>query len=76
MVKLKTAGPELLIIDDPVDAKHAFSDVIRQGVNDTWDQLLSSWLNHLEESGVLLIMQRLHEDDLSWHLLKKVKSIC
>ena len=65
---------DILVIDDPIDAKHAFSDVIRQGVNDTWDQSLSSRLNHLEESGVLLIMQRLHEDDLSGHLLKKVKS--
>jgi phage terminase large subunit-like protein len=65
---------DVIIIDDPIDAKHAFSDVIRQGVNDTWDQSLSSRLNHLEESGVLLIMQRLHEDDLTGHLLKKVKS--
>lgn len=65
---------DCIIIDDPIDAKHAFSDVIRQGVNDTWDQALSSRLNHLEESGVLLIMQRLHEDDLTGHLLKKVKS--
>jgi predicted phage terminase large subunit-like protein len=65
---------DVILIDDPIDAKHAFSDVIRQGVNDTWDQSLSSRLNHLEESGVLLIMQRLHEDDLSGHLLKKVKS--
>lgn len=65
---------DLLIIDDPIDAKHAFSDVIRTSVNETWDQSLSSRLNDLEESGVLLIMQRLHEDDLSGHLQKKVKT--
>lgn len=65
---------DLLIIDDPIDAKHAFSDVIRQSVNDTWDQALSSRLNSLEDSGVLLIMQRLHTDDLSGHLQKKVKT--
>lgn len=65
---------DYLIIDDPIDAKHAFSDVIRQSVNDTWDQSLSSRLNDLSESGVLLIMQRLHTADLAGHLLKKVKT--
>lgn len=65
---------DCLLLDDLIDAKHAFSDVIRKGVNDTWDQSLSSRLNHLEESGVLLIMQRLHEQDITGHLLKKVKS--
>jgi phage terminase large subunit-like protein len=65
---------DLMIIDDPMDAKQGFSDVIRQGVNDAWDQGLSSRLNDLEHSGVVLIMQRLHEDDLTGHLLKKVKS--
>jgi len=63
-----------LLIDDPIDAAQAYSDVIRQGVNDTWDRSLSSRLNDLTESGVLLIMQRVHESDLAGHLLKKVKS--
>jgi len=65
---------DCLLIDDPIDAKQAFSDVIRKSVNDTWDQSLSSRLNHLEESGVILIMQRLHEMDLSGYLREKVKS--
>jgi len=63
-----------VILDDLIDAKHAFSDVIRQSVNDTWDQALSSRLNDPIYSGVILIMQRLHEDDITGHLLKKVKS--
>ena len=65
---------DYLIIDDPIDAKHAFSDVIRVGVNDTYDQTLSTRLNDPNESGILLIMQRLHEGDLSGHLLKKTKT--
>jgi len=48
--------------------------VIRQSVNDTWDQSLSSRLNDLVKSGVLLIMQRVHEIDLAGHLQKKVKA--
>ncbi|MCK5666177.1 MAG: hypothetical protein KAI17_21955, partial [Thiotrichaceae bacterium] len=63
-----------LILDDLIDAKHAFSDVIRQSVNDTYDQSLSTRLNDPSESGILLIMQRLHEDDIAGHLLKKVKT--
>jgi len=63
-----------LIIDDPIDAKHAFSDVIRNGVNNAYDQTLSTRLNDPNTSGVLLIMQRLHEGDLSGHLLKKTKT--
>jgi predicted phage terminase large subunit-like protein len=65
---------DCLLIDDPIDAKKSYSDVIRSGVNDTWDRSLSSRLNDLEKSGVLLIMQRVHEDDLAGHLLKKVNS--
>jgi phage terminase large subunit-like protein len=63
-----------IIVDDPIDAAQSYSDVIRQGVNDTWDRSLSSRLNDLQKSGILLIMQRVHERDLAGHLLKKVKS--
>ena len=63
-----------LIIDDPVDSQQAFSDVIRESVNNTWDNALSSRLNDMTKSGVLLIQQRVNELDLTGHLLKKVKS--
>ena len=65
---------DCLLLDDLIDAKDAFSDVIRKGVNNAWDQALCSRLNDLDKSGVLLIMQRLHEQDLTGHLLKKVHS--
>jgi len=62
-----------ILIDDPHDMKQVFSDVIRQGVLDTWDQSLSTRVNDPEKSGVILIMQRGHSDDLTGHLLKKQK---
>jgi predicted phage terminase large subunit-like protein len=62
---------DCIIIDDPLDAKQAFSDIIRQSVNDTWDQSLTTRVNDPVKSKVVLIMQRLHEDDLTGHLLKK-----
>ena len=65
---------DILLMDDMLDAMSAFSDTQRQTVNDAWDQALSSRLNDPTESGVLLIMQRLHEADLTGHLLKKSKT--
>lgn len=62
-----------LLIDDPMDAKKAFSDVENQTCVDTYDQAVSSRLNDLENDGIALIMQRLRTDDLSGHLLTKKK---
>jgi phage terminase large subunit-like protein len=63
-----------ILLDDLIDAKDAFSDVIRKSVNNAWDQALASRLNDPVHSGIILIMQRLHEDDITGHLLRKVKS--
>lgn len=60
-----------VLIDDPHDMRQVFSDVVRQGVLDTWDNSLSTRLNDPEKSAVILIMQRGHESDLAGHLLKK-----
>lgn len=60
-----------LLIDDPVDAKKAFSDTIIVEANDTYDQAVSSRLNDPVEDSIGLIMQRLRQDDLTGHLLKK-----
>lgn len=62
-----------ILVDDPHDMKQVFSDTIRQSVLDTWDNSLSSRINDPEKSGVILIMQRGHTDDLAGHLLKKTK---
>lgn len=63
-----------LIIDDPADAKRAFSEVDRKSVLMTYDQKLSTRLNHQDRSAIILIQQRLHVDDLTGHLLKKTKT--
>lgn len=63
-----------VIMDDLIDSKHAFSDVICQTVNDTFDQTLSTRINDPVKSGFILIMQRLRHDDITGHLLKKTKA--
>lgn len=60
-----------LLIDDPLDAKKAFSDAEIANVNDTYDQAVSSRLNDPVNDGIVLIMQRLRDNDLTGHLLAK-----
>jgi predicted phage terminase large subunit-like protein len=60
-----------LLIDDPVDAKKAFSDIEIASANQTYDQAVSSRLNSPRTDGICLIMQRLRTNDLTGHLIAK-----
>jgi predicted phage terminase large subunit-like protein len=62
--------PDRLIIDDPHKADEARSDVTRQAVLDWYDRTLST---RGVSRGVrkVIVMQRLHEEDLSNHVLSK-----
>ena len=62
-----------LIIDDPIDAKKAFSDVENQSALTTYDQAVSSRLNNPREDGKLLIAQRTRVNDLPGHLMAKTQ---
>jgi len=64
-------GAELIIIDDPLKPDEAVSDPQRQKVNDWFDGTLFSRLNHKETGIIIVIMQRLHMDDLAGHLLER-----
>lgn len=57
-----------VIIDDPHKADEARSDVIRAGVIDWFQNTLESRKNS-PHTPIVLIMQRLHEDDLAGWLL-------
>ncbi len=60
--------PDFVVIDDPHSARQAESDVIRQQAIDWWDGTIST---RGVSRGVrrVVVMQRLHEKDLSGHLL-------
>jgi predicted phage terminase large subunit-like protein len=60
-----------VIIDDPMDRAAANSDAERETVNVTYDEAISTRLNDPAESAIVLIMQRLHQADLTGHLLDK-----
>jgi hypothetical protein len=62
-------GADLIIIDDPLKPEEALSDAQRRAVNDWYSNTLYSRLNDKQRGRIILIMQRLHEDDLVGHLL-------
>jgi len=64
-------GADLIIIDDPLKPDEALSETQRNKVNDWYDHTLVSRLNDKRTGCIILIMQRLHEDDLVGHVLDK-----
>lgn len=58
-----------IVIDDPHKADEARSEVMRRNVIDWFQNTLESRKNS-PETPIILIMQRLHEDDLAGWLLK------
>ncbi|MGA7381224.1 MAG: terminase family protein [Terriglobales bacterium] len=62
-------GADFIIIDDPLKPDEALSDTQRKSVNDWYDNSLYSRLNNKGRGCIILIMQRLHEDDLVGHVL-------
>ncbi|WP_423140819.1 phage terminase large subunit [Parablastomonas sp. CN1-191] len=66
-------GAHFIVIDDPMKAAEALSDNAREKVVEWLDGSLISRLDD-DESGVaaiVLVMQRLHEDDLAGVLLRR-----
>ncbi|HBW1383865.1 TPA: DNA-packaging protein [Klebsiella pneumoniae] len=58
-----------LIIDDPVKPDDAYSEVVRDGVNNRFNETIKSRLA-IETTPMIVIMQRIHYHDLSGYLLR------
>lgn len=58
-----------LIIDDPVKPDDAYSETMRKKVNNSFNETVSSRVA-IETVPIIVIMQRIHWDDLSGHLLR------
>lgn len=63
-------GGDILVIDDPIKPDEAFSDTTREAVNNWFRTTLSSRLNDKDTGAIIVVMQRLHEDDLVGMLLE------
>ena len=62
---------DTILWDDPHDTKQTESDVMRQGILDSWDMAWSSRMNDPDTSAAIVIMQRIHQKDITGHMLTK-----
>ena len=63
-------GGTRVVVDDPHNAKEAESAVIREGVLDWWSQVMSTRLNDPRKGAYVVVMQRVHDNDLSGKLIR------
>lgn len=66
-------GGNVIIVDDLLNARYSYSKARRQQVNKFWDDALTTRRNNAAEDVYLIVMQRLHSNDLVGHLLAKEK---
>ena len=62
-------GADVIIVDDPLKAEDALSDTARARVIGWYAGTLVTRLNDKERGSIIVVMQRLHEEDLAGHLL-------
>lgn len=64
-------GTDVIIVDDPHDAKDAHSEKKREGVISKWTRALRNRVSHPQHHLRICIMQRLHEADFAGVVLAK-----
>jgi predicted phage terminase large subunit-like protein len=64
-------GADILIIDDPLKPDEATSDVVRKSVNEWFDGTAYTRLDSKKDGAIIIIMQRLHLDDLVGYVQEK-----
>jgi predicted phage terminase large subunit-like protein len=64
-------GADIIIVDDPLKGIEAFSEAARRRVNEFFDGTLITRLNDKTAGAIVIIMQRLHEDDLVGHVTER-----
>ena len=60
---------DFVIWDDPLSPEKAYSETERETANRVFSETLPTRLNNPEKSAIIVIMQRLHEKDVSGHIL-------
>lgn len=63
-------GGDIIILDDVIKPEDAFSDTVRESVNEWFRSTLASRLNDKMTGSIICVMQRLHENDLSGMLIE------
>ena len=65
-------GGSRLILDDPHGAQDAQSDTMRESALEWFDMVWSTRLNNPKTDAMVTVMQRLHERDISGHILEDI----
>jgi len=63
-------GGDFIVIDDPIKPQDVFSDAKRDSANDCFVNTLLSRLDDKRTGAIVVVMQRLHVDDLAGKLLR------
>ena len=64
-------GADLIIIDDPIKAADVMSDTARKAAIEWLTNVLMSRLNDQKTGAIVLVMQRLHQNDLAGEMLER-----
>jgi predicted phage terminase large subunit-like protein len=68
-------GGDRVVVDDPHNLIDVSSESVRQGTLDWWDQAMTTRMNDPKTAARVIVMQRLHERDLSGHVLEQGGSL-
>jgi phage terminase large subunit-like protein len=66
-------GGDILLVDDPTTAEGALSKTTRETANRWADNTIATRFNDAATGRMVLIMQRLHDDDMTGHLLRTME---
>ena len=66
-------GGSRLILDDPHGAQAAQSEAMRESDLEWFDMVWSTRLNNPKKDAMVTVMQRLHERDISGHIIEDIK---
>jgi len=64
-------GGDTIIVDDPHNTQGALSERKREETITWWDETMSTRLNDAKTGSKIVVMQRLHEQDLAGHILQQ-----
>jgi predicted phage terminase large subunit-like protein len=63
-------GADVIIVDDPMKPDEALSDAERKRANDWTRHTLFTRINNKKDDRIIIVMQRLHEDDTIGHVME------
>ncbi len=72
--KAQGRGGDLICVDDPISGDFVYSDSFRNEVNAWFERQLPQRLNNPSESAIVVVMQRLHQNDPTGFLTSQEES--